>query len=64
MERVLLSYQINREMSLLLYPIDREMVFRQAAWMAQIEWGDHDDVEVCMCGGRGGKRDGEVNFDQ
>eukprot|EP00048_Salpingoeca_helianthica_P003840 m.71127 g.71127 ORF g.71127 m.71127 type:complete len:1233 (+) comp12928_c0_seq1:110-3808(+) len=44
-ERILLAYQINHDIVAGLFPVDRDMVFRQAAWMAQMEWGDRDAVE-------------------
>lgn len=28
------------------YPLERDMVVRQAAWMAQLEWGDRATCEV------------------
>lgn len=44
-ERILLAYQINQAIVAGLFPIDKDMVFRQAAWMAQMEWGDREGVE-------------------
>ena len=38
--------QINAEIVAGHFPVERDMVLRLAAWMAQIEWGDRDDCEV------------------
>ncbi len=45
---VYLIGQLNEAIVRGVFPLEQDMAMRQAAWMAQIAWGDRSDIAVFL----------------